>query len=98
MPLDKDQNESKRGSNTFNLALAAIAGQVGCITLVIVIIALFGGLWLDNYFNSRPIFTIGLMVASIPVTLVLMFWIVKKATTRLNQDQKSMSSNSAEDR
>ncbi len=83
-----DREERNRTQSAFNLTLAAVAGQVGCLTLVIVLAALFGGLWLDNYFQTRPMFTIILMVASIPVTLVLMFWVVKAATSRL-QDNKT---------
>jgi len=72
-----------RARYAFNLTLAAVAGQVGCLTLVIVLGALFGGLWLDSRFQSRPMFTILLMLASIPVTLLAMFWVVRTATSKL---------------
>ena len=78
-----NQPEEGRSQYAFNLALAAVAGQVGCLTLVIVIMALFGGLWLDSRFQTRPMFTILLMVGSVPVTLVAMFWVVRKATARI---------------
>jgi len=85
----------KKGNSqyTFNLILAAVAGLVGCLTLIIVIAALIIGLWLDKQLNSRPTFTILLMVGSIPVTLITMFLVVKAATSRIkpstknNQDQ-----------
>lgn len=82
-----DREERNRTQYAFNLTLAAVAGQVGCLTLVIVLAALFGGLWLDNYLQTRPMFTVILMVASIPVTLVLMFWVVKAATSRLQNNK-----------
>lgn len=76
----------------FNLALAAVAGQVGCLTVVLVLVALFGGLWLDNTFaTDTPVFTIGLMMASVPVTLVLMLWIVRRTTARLLPPQQPKS-------
>ena len=78
-----DSPEKNRARYAFNLTMAAVAGQVGCLTLVIVLAALFGGLWLDNRFQSRPLFTVILMVASVPVTLVTMFWIVRAATSRI---------------
>ena len=74
------------------LVLGVVVGQVGCLTLLIVLAALFGGLWLDDRFNTRPIFTIGLMLGSIPLTLAAMFWIVRKATARLQVAQKTNSS------
>lgn len=68
-----------------SVVLGAVVGQVGCLTLVIVLAALFGGLWLDRMFGTKPVITLVLMIASIPVTLIVMFWIVRKATARLQE-------------
>ena len=84
-----NQPEKSRSQYAFNMTLVAVAGQVGCLTLFIVLAALFGGLWLDNIFNTRPMITVVLMVASIPVTLILMFWIVKAATSKISRDQRA---------
>lgn len=77
----------KQGKDRFqyamNLTLASIAGQVGCLTLVIIFAALFTGLWLDRYFETRPLFTVVLLIGSVPVTLFLMFRVVKAATSRI---------------
>ena len=78
-----DKSDRKRSQYAFNLTLAAVAGQVGCLTLVIVLIALFGGLWLDNRFGTRPWITVILVIGSVPVALVAMFWVVRKATSRI---------------
>ncbi len=72
----------------YNLTLAAVAGQVGCLTLVIVIASLFVGLWLDVHFGTKPLFTIIVMIASVPVTLGLMFWVVRNATSRIQSVPK----------
>jgi len=74
--------ESRKEFNQ-SVVLGAVVGQVGCLTLIIVLAALFGGLWLDRVFETKPVMTIILMLASIPITLVFMFWIVRKATARL---------------
>jgi len=83
----------KQGKDRFqyamNLTLASIAGQVGCLTLVIIFVALFAGLWLDRYFGTRPLFTIVLLIGSVPVTLFLMFRAVKAATGRIKPIQNS---------
>jgi hypothetical protein len=68
-----------------SVVLGAVVGQVGCLTLVIVLAALFGGLWLDGVFGTKPVITLLLMIASVPVTLIVMFWIVRKATARLQE-------------
>lgn len=71
--------------------MASVAGQAGCLTLVVIFIALFAGLWLDRYFDSQPLFTIVILVGSVPVTLFLMFWVVRAATSRIKpaRDQQA---------
>ena len=72
-----------KGRYAFNLTIIGIFGQVGFLTLFIILVALFGGLWLDRTFNSKPLFTVILMVASVPVSLVLMYKVVIWATNRI---------------
>ena len=84
-----DTSEANRPQFNFSIALAVALGLVGCLTLVILFAALFSGLWLDNQFDSKPVFTVGLLIVSVPVTLVVMFWVVRKVTARyLPQDKK----------
>ena len=66
-----------------NLTMAAVAGQVGCLTIVIIFGALIAGLWLDRTFSTKPMFTMLLMIASMPVTLYVMVRVVKGATARI---------------
>jgi hypothetical protein len=77
--------ESGKGNKQYwlNLTLAGIAGQVGCVTLVIILAAVLGGLWLDNHFQTRPVFTLVLIVASIPVSLLAMLYIVRLVTSKI---------------
>jgi ABC-type transport system involved in cytochrome c biogenesis permease subunit len=79
------QVEKKNNQKIFNITLTAVAGQAGCFTFFIVFAALFGGLWLDNRFQTRPMFTIGLIIASIPVTVLAMLWIVRFTTSHMDQ-------------
>lgn len=68
-----------------NMTLAVVAGQVGCLTLLIVLASIFAGLWLDNRFQTRPVITLVLVLASIPVSLVVMFWVARTAVGRLQK-------------
>ena len=52
------------------MIIAEGVGQIGCLTLVIILAALALGLWLDNRLDTRPWFTLGLVLASIPLSLV----------------------------
>jgi len=91
-------SKNTRGEYAFNATLAIVAGQVGCLTLIIVIAALFAGLWLDSRMGTRPMFTIGLMIVSIPITLVMMVWIVRAATARMqSRSSKQLLSDEREE-
>ena len=75
--------EGKTRQYSFNLALAAVAGQVGCLTTIIVVVSLLAGLFIDSRMDTRPTFTIILTVLSVPLTLAVMFWVVRRVTSRL---------------
>jgi F0F1-type ATP synthase assembly protein I len=75
--------EGKNRQSRFNLALAAVAGQVGCLTTLIVVVSLIVGLFIDSRLDTRPTFTIVLVVLSVPVTLVTMFWVVRNVTSKI---------------
>jgi len=78
-----EQPSKTRAQYIFNLTMAAVAGQVGFLTLCIVLASLFGGLWLDKRLDYKPVFTVVLMLASVPVTIIMMFWVVRNATARI---------------
>lgn len=79
----KPDPQSDRRQYWLNLTLVGVAGQVGCLTLIIIMVAVFGGLWLDARFDTRPVFTIGLVILSIPVSLAIMFFVVRLATSKI---------------
>ena len=59
----------------FNLSVLALGGQVGCSTLIIVILAVFGGIWLDRFLDTKPVFTILFILGSAPLALGLTYWL-----------------------
>ena len=66
-----------------NMTIAALVGQVGCLTLVIVLAAVLAGLWLDGRFGTRPWFTIGLVAVSLPISLVVMIVVARSAVKKI---------------
>ncbi len=86
---------SQKKQYAWNLILAAVVSQVGCLTTFIVVVALLVGLWLDARFGTRPWGTIVLLVLSVPVTLVLMFWIVRRLTGRIQPTPSIFSTEEA---
>lgn len=73
--------------DTRNYLLAILTGQVGCVTLVIILAAVLGGLALDKALDTKPWFTIGLLLASIPVSIILMIFIARKTISKIKTNK-----------
>lgn len=89
--MNQPKNNGKGRHYALNLTIIGVFGQVGFLTLFIIVAALLGGLWLDKMFDSKPMFTVVLMIASVPVSLVLMYKVVMWATSRIKPDDKKTS-------
>jgi F0F1-type ATP synthase assembly protein I len=63
--------------------------SAGCLTAAGTLLALFLGLWLDQQMGTRPMFTVGLVLASIPLTLILMTWWVLRESRRLGGEERA---------
>ncbi len=86
-------------SRAANLAYAAVAAQSGCLTLIIIVGALLGGIWLDAQFGTRGPFVLGALLFSVPFSLFLMVRIalgaidqikppVQRPTDRLTEEDE----------
>jgi hypothetical protein len=53
------------------------------LAVAFVLLAVFGGIWLDARLGTRPWFTLGLLVLSIPISLAAMFYVVKTAVSKI---------------
>jgi F0F1-type ATP synthase assembly protein I len=58
---------------SLNMAVAITVGLGGFIVLAIVMATLAIGLVIDRALDTRPLFTIGLMVLSAPVSIFVMY-------------------------
>ena len=84
------QSEQK-GRKILSTLLIVMVGQVGCLTLVIILASVFGGLWLDNTFGTKPIFTLVLLFAGIPISVLVMLVVARKTLTRLKDQAEKES-------
>ena len=75
-PGDKQQDE-------FKAAVTMTVVWVAGLTLIIIFVALFAGILLDRLLNSKPLFTVVLTIASIPITIFTTFRVVKAASSRI---------------
>ena len=69
--------------------LVVMIGQVGCLTIVVILASVFGGLWLDNTFGTKPVFTLVLLVAGIPLSVFLMLFVARKTLARLMEKNEA---------
>lgn len=86
-----NQNDSGKNSqivNQLSFTLALVIGQAGCLTLVIVILAVLAGLWLDEALGTKPTFTLILILGSIPVSLFTLVKVLKTALPKMEATAK----------
>ncbi len=76
----------KGNSKSINTILGVML-QVGVASLLIVLLSVFGGLWLDNQFGTKPLFTAVLVLAGIPVTIVVMYRIARRSISRITESE-----------
>jgi F0F1-type ATP synthase assembly protein I len=88
------QSEQKGRSILTNLLIVLI-GQMGCLTLVIVLASVFGGLWLDKVFDTKPVITLALLFAGIPVSVLLMLSVGRKTLARMQDKLEKESDTSS---
>ena len=76
----------RKGRKILSTLLIVMVGQVGCLTLIIILASVFGGLWLDNSFGTKPIFTLVLLLAGIPISVLVMLVVARRTLARLKEE------------
>ena len=95
MSTESPKSNTKK-QNSFNTQIAAVVAQVGCVTLVTILGAIFGGMALDKQYGTTPKFTVGLLLASIPISLALMVVFVKRAIAKIKITEQLEKANEEE--
>lgn len=65
--------------------MMSVVTQVGCGTVLLIGLALGGGILLDNLLNTGRVLTVILMVGSVPVSLYLIFKIWLRAIEQMQK-------------
>ena len=76
--------------NGFNTLLIVLVGQMGCLTLVVILVTVLAGLWLDNTFHTKPVFILVFLLAGIPLSLILMVYVGRKTLAKLKNNESSV--------
>ncbi len=77
----------KENSKVVNTVLIVMVGQVGIVTLVVILLSVLGGLWLDNTFGTKPLFTAILLFAGIPLSIIVMLKIARRTIARITKSE-----------
>jgi F0F1-type ATP synthase assembly protein I len=88
-----EQDQKRR--NMVNTLLIVVIGQVGCLTLAVILASVFGGLWLDNQFGTKPVFTLVLLFAGIPLSVFLMLYVSRRTLARLKEKYETEEKNTS---
>ena len=83
--------ETKNAQLVRNMGLYSVGLQVGCVTIFIVFLGLAIGLGLDSLLNTKPVFTLILILGSAPVALFITF----KLAMRAVKNMKTQAPNAA---
>jgi hypothetical protein len=84
------QSEQK-GRSILTNVLIVLIGQVGCLTLVIILASVLLGLWLDGVFDTKPVITLALLFAGIPVSVLVMLNVGRRTLARLKENLEKES-------
>ncbi len=78
-PTGKPPEKERVNYMAVSAQALTIGGEVGCLTLIIVLLAVFGGMWLDKLFGTKPLFTLVLVLGSAPLSLGLTVWVARRS-------------------
>ena len=85
MSLSNQPSEPRKKPQAVpNLAVYSVGGQIGCATLIIVLVAVFVGIGLDRLLGTKPVFTLILTLGSAPVSLYLTYRLAMRAVKSMN--------------
>ena len=79
------QSEQK-GRSALTTLLIVLIGQVGCLTLIIILGSVFLGMWLDNMLGTKPVITLVLLFAGIPISVLVMLVVARRTLARIKAE------------
>ncbi len=72
-----------QNSTTRLYAAMGVAGQAGCLTVLLAVGALVVGVWLDQVFGTRHILVLVCVAVSVPINLVLTLRLTQRLIARV---------------
>jgi uncharacterized membrane protein YcfT len=80
MSQSNPPSQAPKGKQTVNnLAVYSVGAEVGCATLIIVIVAIFVGVGLDTLFGTKPVFIFLFTLGSAPLSVFISYKLAMRA-------------------
>lgn len=83
--MNQKQPNSER-QKLLNLTIVSVLSQVGLLTVGIIVIALVAGIFIDSRLGTKPWFTLGFIVASVPVSLLAMVLVARSLVNKIRPE------------
>jgi|GEM_PF-3052101 len=92
MPLEDKTTDAQveAAQASFTLAFKVIA-QVAVLTLLVIVGALFGGVYLDRLLSTKPLFTVLLLLASFPALLYIIYRVALRAVADIHRAARTQA-------
>jgi F0F1-type ATP synthase assembly protein I len=71
-PEERPDTQADAARSSLDLAFKVIA-QIGGLTMAVILVSIFGGLFLDRLLDTKPLFTIILIVGSFPISMYVIY-------------------------
>lgn len=83
------KSPSDNPRNIVGTVLIVMVGQVGCVSLAMILLSVLGGLWLDNTLGTKPLFTLLLLLAGVPLSVLVMVYIGRRTVARIKSQSET---------
>jgi len=69
--------------NIITTILIVMIGQVGCLSIIIILLSVVGGLWLDQQLGTKPLLTLILLFAGVPISIIVMLLVARRTISKI---------------
>jgi F0F1-type ATP synthase assembly protein I len=77
------------GRNALRTLLIVLVGQVGCVTLAVILVSLLLGMWLDARLGTKPLFTLAILLAGVPASVLVMLQVARKTLAKIASQEST---------
>ncbi|RLT41783.1 MAG: AtpZ/AtpI family protein [Chloroflexi bacterium] len=87
----------RTASSVMRNSMLSVMLQVAVVTSVIIAVTLGAGVWLDRTLGTRPLLTVGMLVVSIPLTLIALYLLAANFARRSQSGRQTVKNTLEED-